>query len=128
MHENDDLTAMTDKELAKWHAEAIGRSECEILAKNEWRMRPIREQHRLNTYLVIITVIATLIAAILGGLIQRYGLDFIFQEKTSHTHIETQQSKGASTVATVPQTKQGAASTTNESSSLQPPKEQNKKR
>ena len=41
MRLSDDLTKLSDQELANWHAEAKGRPEHEILAEQEWKKRLI---------------------------------------------------------------------------------------
>lgn len=113
MLEKDDLTALTDQELAKWHAEAREAApQYEILAENEWRMRPIRkqhelnkalmfEQHKLNKRLVIITAIAALVAAIVGGLLQKYGPDISWFSKME-TRVETEAGRVGNSVAADP--------------------------
>jgi len=123
MHDTDDLTTLTDFELAKWHEEAMGAlPKYTILAENEWRMRSIRkqdelnkflmrEQHKLNRYLVIITAIATLVAAILGGVIQRYGPNITYFSQTE-IHNETQLYKKSSTKVTTPLKKLDISATT----------------
>jgi hypothetical protein len=135
MLETDDLSVMTDQQLAKWHAEAReAAAQYAILAENEWRMRPIRkqhelnktvivEQHKLNKRLVIITAIATLVAAILGGLIQRYAPDITWLPKTG-INIETQSGKEVNTEVPKPPKELHGSTTTKETvSSKGPPRE-----
>jgi hypothetical protein len=53
MLETDDLTVLTDQELANWHTEARGAApQYEILAENEWRMRVLRVQRDFNEAIV----------------------------------------------------------------------------
>lgn len=63
-----------------------------FLAQMEWEEYLMDKQHKFNKRLVIITVIATIVAAILGGLIQRYSPDITSCPKT-RTHIETPQGR-----------------------------------
>lgn len=53
MLETDHLTSLTDRELAKWHAEAKeAHPRFEILAENEWRMRQLRIHRDFNEAIV----------------------------------------------------------------------------
>jgi F0F1-type ATP synthase assembly protein I len=45
----DDLTSMTDQQLAKWCTEAEGRREYEILGEQEWKRRSRIEEQKLKS-------------------------------------------------------------------------------
>jgi hypothetical protein len=126
MLETDDLTSLTDVELAKWHAEAEGAGrKYEILAENEWRMRPMREQHRLNKRVVIIAAVISALSGIFGGLVQRYIPVCHPAAPQLQTQIQSMSGKEASTKATTPLTEPHATATTRENvSSKIPPKGQ----
>jgi len=130
------MSEIGEEELALRLARPVGKEAQDVLAEMEWQRRLMKEQqnlnravmeeqHRLNKRLVIITAIATLVAAILGGLIQKYSPDITWPLKTK-TQIETQRGKEASPVVSVPPTKFHETATINESSSSKPPKGVNK--
>jgi hypothetical protein len=66
----DDLSILDDKDLAKWHAEAKGRFEYEVLAEQEWKRRgrtqeltlkPPKPWHETFIGKVIVSVVAGII-------------------------------------------------------------------
>ena len=100
MLETDDLTSLTDVELAKWHAEAKeAHPKFEILAENEWRMRTLRVQRDFNEAIVKKQMRLTKFSIVFGlvGIIIGAALTFLFPrllpvEKRVSPSISSEQS------------------------------------
>ncbi|MHB8091768.1 MAG: hypothetical protein ACYDH8_09270 [Syntrophales bacterium] len=108
MLETDDLSILTDKELAKWHAEARGAApQYEILAENEWRMRALRVQRDFNEAIVKKQMRLTKFSIVFGlvGIIIGVVLTFLFPrllpvDKRVSPSISSEQSFLSTTVTT----------------------------
>lgn len=81
MLETDDLTILTDQELAAWHMVALeAEPKYRLLAENEWKMRALRvqkdfndetvkKQMKLTKWGIILGAVVAIVGAIIGAIL-----------------------------------------------------------
>jgi hypothetical protein len=107
---SDNLINKTDDELAKYQAEMRGRSDIEILIEKDWERRARIKQHELDIKLMarqiratrfaaILGVIATIIGAIFGAILEPWLKYKVLQKPPEEKQPITQEEISSSSAA-----------------------------